>query len=86
MTQLDQFLARAEHLLSRLESILPAATPVPDWRVGSAFRWRKRGGQGYLQVVKHVSVIGLDDLQNIHTQKTQIEQNTRQFEIGRAHV
>jgi len=83
MTQLDQFLMRAEHLLSRLESILPAPTALPDWRVGNAFRWRKRGGQGFLQVVKHVSVIGLDDLQNISVQKAQIEQNTRQFVHGK---
>jgi predicted AAA+ superfamily ATPase len=83
MTQLDQFLLRAEHLLSRLESILPAATPAPDWRLGNAFRWRKRGGQGYLQAVKHVSVIALDDLQNISIQKAQIEQNTRQFVHGK---
>ena len=83
MTQLDQFLIRAEHLLSRLESILPAEMPAPDWRLASAFRWRKRAGQGFLQVVKHVSVIRLGDLQNIHIQKTQIEQNTRQFVHGR---
>ena len=83
MTQLDQFLLRAEQLLVRLENILPAATSAPDWRMGSAFRWRKRGGQGYLQVVKHVSVIALDDLQNIHAQKAQIEQNTRQFVHGK---
>jgi predicted AAA+ superfamily ATPase len=83
MTQLDQFLLRAEHLLVRLESMLPAATPVPDWRMGSAFRWRKRGGQGYLQIVKHVSVIGLDDLHNISVQKAQITQNTRQFVHGK---
>ncbi|CAN5896280.1 ATP-binding protein [soil metagenome] len=83
MTQLDQFLVRAEHLLSRLETILPVASPAPDWRMGSAFRWRKRGGQGFLQVVKHVSVIGLDDLHNISIQKVQIEQNTRQFVHGK---
>ena len=83
MTQLDQFLIRAEHLLSRLESILPAEMPAPDWRLASAFRWRKRAGQGFLQVVKHVSVIRLGDLQNIHIQKTQIEQNTRQFVHGK---
>ena len=83
MTQLDQFLLRAEQLLGRLENFLPVATQAPDWRMGSAFRWRKRAGQGYLQVVKHVSVIGLDDLQNIHTQKSQIEQNTRQFVHGK---
>ncbi|MDO8651413.1 MAG: ATP-binding protein [Undibacterium sp.] len=83
MTQLDQFLMRAEHLLSRLETMLPAVSPAPDWRMGSAFRWRKRGGQGFLQVVKHVSVIGLDDLHNIAIQKAQIEQNTRQFVHGK---
>ena len=83
MTQLDQFLVRAEQLLSRLEHILPVETSVPDWRLAIAFRWRKRAGHGFLQVVKHVSVIRLDDLQNIHTQKTQIEQNTRQFVHGK---
>lgn len=83
MSQLDQFLQRAEHMLSRLEAILPAAQAAPDWRSGSAFRWRKRAGQGYLQVVKHVAVIRLEDLQNISVQKKQIEQNTRQFVHGK---
>ncbi|MBI1771290.1 MAG: ATP-binding protein, partial [Burkholderiales bacterium] len=83
MTQLDQFLARAEHLLSRLENILPASTPAPDWNLGFAYRWRKRGGQGYLQVVRHASTIALDDLRNVAAQKAQIEQNTRQFVHGK---
>ena len=82
MTQLDQFLLRAEHVLNRLESLLPMATPAPDWQLGHAFRWRKRGGQGYLQIVRHASVIQLDDLHNISSQKAQIEQNTRQFVQG----
>lgn len=83
MTQLDQFLLRAEHLLSRLENILPASTPAPDWNLGFAYRWRKRGGQGYLQVVRHASTIALDDLRNVAAQKAQIEQNTRQFVHGK---
>ncbi|MCH8620194.1 ATP-binding protein [Undibacterium sp. TS12] len=83
MTQLDQFLTRAEHLLNRLETLLPAATPAPDWHLGHAYRWRKRGGQGYLQVVRHVSTIALDDLRNVAIQKAQIEQNTRQFVHGK---
>ncbi len=83
MTQLDQFLLRAEHLLSRLENILPASTPAPDWNLGFAYRWRKRGGQGYLQVVRHASTIALDDLRNVAAQKAQIEQNTRQFVQGK---
>ncbi|MFZ6655491.1 ATP-binding protein [Undibacterium sp. TJN19] len=83
MTQLDQFLARAEHLLNRLEILLPAASPLPEWHLGHAFRWRKRGGQGYLQVVRHASSIALDDLRNVAIQKAQIEQNTLQFVRGK---
>ena len=83
MTQLDQFLLRAEHLLNRLETLLPAANPAPDWHLGVAFRWRKRGGQGFLQVVRHASGIVLADLCHVEIQKKQIEQNTRQFIHGK---
>ena len=80
MTQLDQFLIRAEALLLRVEAILPQSPREPDWKLGSAFRWRKRhGASSYLQAVTHVSEIALSDLQNIAPQKLQIEQNTRQF-------
>ncbi|CDG85065.1 ATP-binding protein [Janthinobacterium agaricidamnosum] len=80
MSSLDQFLVRAEALLARVEAILPQAPREPDWKLGFAFRWRRRnGGASYLQPVKHVSGIALSDLQNIATQKLQIEQNTRQF-------
>jgi uncharacterized protein len=84
MTQLEQFLTRAEALLTRLEVILPQANVAPDWNAGSAFRWRKRSGdsRGYLQPVAHMSAIALSDLHNIEPQKQQIEQNTRQFVQG----
>jgi predicted AAA+ superfamily ATPase len=86
MTQLDQFLARAEALLDRLDTILPRTSPEPDWNASQAFRWRKQGGKngrGYLQPVVHVAKIALDDLHNIERQKEQIEQNTHQFVEGR---
>jgi uncharacterized protein len=86
MTQLDQFLQRAEALLTRLETILPPGAPAPDWNAGPAFRWRKPGGKGsrgWLQPVAHVARITLDDLHNIGPQKQQIDQNTRQFVEGR---
>jgi uncharacterized protein len=86
MTQLDQFLTRAEALLARLEAVLPPARREPDWNAGFAFRWRKQGGKdgrGYLQVVAHAGQISLSDLHNIEPQKQQIEQNTRQFVQGR---
>ncbi|MDB5917311.1 MAG: family ATPase, partial [Massilia sp.] len=80
MTPLEQFLQRAEALLLRVENVLPPAIPrEPDWKRGFAFRWRKRGGAGYLQPVAHASTIALSDLHNIGNQKQQIEQNTRQF-------
>ncbi|MFZ6814051.1 ATP-binding protein [Undibacterium sp. Rencai35W] len=83
MTQLDQFLIRAEQVLSRLEKLLPASAPPPDFALGTAFRWRKRGNVAYLQVVRHASSIGLGDLHNIAIQKQQIEQNTLQFVRGK---
>ncbi|HJV83574.1 ATP-binding protein [Noviherbaspirillum sp.] len=86
MTQLDQFLDRAEALLMRLESILPQSSPTPDWNAGTAFRWRKQGGKGsrgYLQPVAHIASIALSDLHNIEVQKQQIDQNTRQFVNGK---
>lgn len=87
MTQLDQFLQRAELLLARIESILPpAAGSGPDWNAAIAFRWRRRQGRGhdgYLQPVAHIAPIALTDLHHIGPQKEQIDQNTRQFVAGR---
>ncbi|KAF3999682.1 ATP-binding protein [Glaciimonas immobilis] len=86
MTQLDQFLLRAEAVLARLEAILPNPNAVPDWQSAIAFRWRRRNGSqggGYLQAVRHMSAIGLSDLHNITAQKVQIDQNTRQFVAGK---
>src|SRR5471032_3031123 len=84
-TPLEKFLVRAESLLQRVESILPQSPREPDWKLGYAFRWRKRngGGASFLQAVAHVSNIALTDLHNIGTQKAQIEQNTRQFVAGK---
>ena len=86
MTQLDQFLERAEGLLARLEAILPHSARATDWLAGTAFRWRKlggKGGHGHLQPVAHIAKIAFSDLHNIEPQKQQIEQNTRQFVEGR---
>jgi uncharacterized protein len=79
---LDQFLHRAEALLTRVEAMLPPPVPrEPDWKRSLAFRWRKRaqGGGRYLQPVSHASGMRLADLQHVQVQKEQIEQNTRQF-------
>jgi predicted AAA+ superfamily ATPase len=84
MNQLDQFLHRAEALLARVEALLPPAAPrEPDFKRSFAFRWRRRSGPGgvhhVLQPVAHTASIRLEDLQHIARQKSEIEQNTRQF-------
>jgi uncharacterized protein len=83
MTQLDQFLIRAEAMLARLETILPPSGHEPDWNAALAFRWRKRNDQGTLHPVRHIAPIRLADLHNIGLQKQQIEQNSRQFVAGK---
>lgn len=83
MSDLNTLLSRAEYLLARLETALAPQVAEPDWHAGIAFRWRKRGGQASLQVVKHIAPIAFEDLQHIAPQKQAIEQNTRQFVSGR---
>ena len=85
MTTLDQFLVRAEALMARLETMLPAAQAEPDFSAATAFRWRTHAGRdrcGTLQPVRHMAPIALTDLHNIGPQKHVIEQNTLQFVAG----
>lgn len=84
MDTLDQFLTRAESLLTRIESLLPASTPQsPDWSSAIAFRWLRQDGRGKLLPISHPHAIRLDDLKNIDEQKRRINDNTRQFVAGR---
>lgn len=83
MSQLDQFIVRLEHLIDRVEGLIPAKIPEPDWSA-TAFRWRTQvNGVGYLQAVKHPHRIELNALKNIETQKASIVRNTAQFVAGR---
>ena len=82
-SDLERLLARTEILLARVETLLPAPHRPVDWRAGSAFRWRKSGGRGFLQPVAHPHRIRLSDLRGIDRQKEMIEANTRQFVEGR---
>jgi len=80
---LQRFLDRADALLARIETLLPAATAPTDWSASHAFRWRKRNGVGRLEPVRHIAPITLDNLQNIDRQRGVIERNTQQFVAGR---
>ncbi|HZQ61904.1 MAG TPA: ATP-binding protein [Casimicrobiaceae bacterium] len=78
---LQSLLAHAESVLTRVEAALPPAPSPPDWKA-TAYRWRKRGGRGFLQSIAHPHAIKLDDLVAIDDQKQIIDRNTRQFVSG----
>ena len=82
MTDISKFLARAESLVGRLETLLPAEPAPTGWKTSTAFRWRKKDSRGYLEPVSHVHRIALRDLRGIEQQKRLVEQNTRQFVEG----
>jgi predicted AAA+ superfamily ATPase len=78
MSDLSHLIARAERVLAQLEAYLPPAPPEIDWDA-HAYRWRKRGSRGWLDTVRHVAHMQLEDLQHIDRQKGVIDRNTRQF-------
>ena len=84
MNDLPRLLARAESLLARIEALLPAPPPAPDWDTAVAFRWQRRGSSGGLYAVTRPHRIDLGDLCGIDEQKARIDQNTRQFVAGRS--
>ncbi len=79
MSNADQFFARAEALLDRLEALLPPPLIPPAWDANIAFLWQRVGYSGRLVSVGNLPSVGLDDLQCIDRQKQQIDLNTRQF-------
>ncbi len=83
LARLEQLSAKAEHLIGRVESVLPQPLGAPDWGASIAFRYRKRSsGHGSLEPVRHVGAMTLDDLKEIDVQKEKIQRNTEQFVKG----
>ncbi|MBK9021569.1 MAG: ATP-binding protein [Sulfuritalea sp.] len=87
MTDVTRALAplidRLDALFDRIEAALPPPLPPTDW-TATAYRWRTRGGRGWLEAVKQPHRIRVDDLQGVDDQKQRIAQNTRQFVQGRS--
>ena len=85
MSLTPELIARLESLLARAEALLPAPPAPADWSAIS-YRWRRRpgiaGGHGFLDPVKHVARIALDDIRHVDRQKEAIVRNTRQFVAG----
>lgn len=82
MNDNPQLIAELQRLVSTLESAIPAPAPKPDFAQGQAFRWRAHPHGGYLETVRDLSPIRLDDLRNIDRQKLEIRRNTEQFVKG----
>ena len=79
---LESLISRAEALLGRLEAVLPHPLIAPDWSAATAFRYRRRGGSGVLEPVRHVASIRLDALVEVEPQKERLLRNTAQFMAG----
>ena len=73
---------RAEALLGRLEAVLPHPLEAPDWSAAIAFRYRKRGGSGRIEPVRHIAPIRLGALVEVEPQKQRLLRNTEQFVAG----
>jgi hypothetical protein len=82
LTPLLQLMQRAESLLARLEAVLPHPLQPPDWAASTAFRYRRRGGSGLIEPVRHVARVRLAELVEVETQKERLLRNTAQFVAG----
>ena len=60
-SRLNDFLARAESVLARLEPLLPALREPIDWQRCLAARWHRDGRSGYLQALQVSLDLRLDD-------------------------
>jgi uncharacterized protein len=76
---LQHLIERAEALLARIEAVVPHPLAPPDWSASIAFRYRKRGGSGLIEPVRHVATIRLDSLVEVEAQKNRLLRNTEQF-------
>ena len=80
---LTGLIARLHALLDRVEPLVPAIPDVPDFSRHIACRWRVPGrGPGFLQTLRTLHDIRLEDLRGIDRQRDELERNTRQFLAG----
>jgi len=73
---------RLDDLVARLERLVPAEAPAPDWKA-HAYRWRKGIRGASLEAVRHPHSIRFSDLKDVEDQKRRLRENTAQFVAGR---
>ena len=81
MEKIESLIARAEGLIDKLESLLPAQTSPVNWQA-TAWRWLKVNGKAQLQAVQNPHQISLNNIHFVDAQKAEIVRNTRQFLAG----
>ncbi len=81
MNSLENLINRAESLISKLETLLPAANTPIDWSV-IAWRWVAKLGKGELQAITHPHAVQLENILFADRQKAEVVRNTRQFLEG----
>ena len=74
---------RLDALFDRIEAVLPTPLPPTDWSA-TAFRWRTRGGRGWLEAVKQPHRIRFEDLQGVEDQKQRIARTPSNSSLGAA--
>ena len=88
---LSDLLPRLDRLMDRFESLLSAYTGHAGQRDHAsgdvytesvAFRWRKKGGRGYLEPIVHPDLADLGDLFGLDREIGVLDRNTRQFVRG----
>jgi predicted AAA+ superfamily ATPase len=86
LSQLQNFLSRAEKLMARIEARFPPLPVAPDWTQVTACRWRRQAGtagSGTFWPVARPHPVRLADLSGIDAQKARLLANTRQFVAGK---
>jgi hypothetical protein len=79
--KIEHLIARAESLIDKLETLLPAANATIDWSA-IAWRWVAKFGKGELQTISHPHATQLDSILFADRQKAEVVRNTRQFIQG----
>ena len=81
MKNLENLISRAESLIDKLETLLPAKVVPIDWSV-TAWRWVVQQNKSSLQAIAHPHAIRLENIHFVNSQKAEIVRNTRQFLQG----